>query len=318
MDELHKGVEFSKRGKLALVLGTTMMVQPACLLPEYVCSNPGGKMIICNLQRTPYDSDASLVVRGHLDDFFHLVMLELGLPIPEFKLARQFFNDSNNAAGQTTLVSIPWNYEDKIDRKHKEKIEENERKLKELRQARLSVAQQGSNALTRGENPYQRSTITNESNEHAVLSLPSLQLLFISNCTNCEYTVNDRCKKVVIESCRGLSLIIKGKILTECLEIINSNNVRVTLETRAGTVTCDKCDDVALNFASENQVELVAWAQVRNATMKVEGKEVDLTGLNTVNYEKDQVITKKTETGEFISTLPRKDAQGRIVGQVPI
>jgi len=69
-DELNEAIRQSKKGDLALVLDTTMMVQPACLLPKYIYKKPKGKMVICNLQTTPYDKAAALRIQGHIDDMW--------------------------------------------------------------------------------------------------------------------------------------------------------------------------------------------------------------------------------------------------------
>jgi len=51
--EFNKAISYSKDATLALVLGTSMKVSPACNLPEAVYKKPNGKLVIVNLQRTP-------------------------------------------------------------------------------------------------------------------------------------------------------------------------------------------------------------------------------------------------------------------------
>jgi len=73
-------------------------------------------MVICNLQRTQFDDFASLIIRGHIDDIFHLVMEELGIEIP-----------MTTPEGYEVTP-----YEDKIDEKHLKKVREMNEKLNEL------------------------------------------------------------------------------------------------------------------------------------------------------------------------------------------
>ena len=46
----QRAFEQSMKGDVALVLGTSMRVAPACNLPEPIYQQNGGKMIIINLQ----------------------------------------------------------------------------------------------------------------------------------------------------------------------------------------------------------------------------------------------------------------------------
>jgi len=81
-DEINKARAAVKPCDLALVLGTSMRVSPACNLPEASYKN-GGHLVICNLQKTPYDKYAALVIHAKTDDVMTLLMEELKLEIPK-------------------------------------------------------------------------------------------------------------------------------------------------------------------------------------------------------------------------------------------
>jgi len=76
-NEWKKAVQNARKSDVALVLGTSMNVQPAASLPYKTLSNPGGKLFIVNLQRTPYDGQATLKVYATTDIFMDLLMKEL-------------------------------------------------------------------------------------------------------------------------------------------------------------------------------------------------------------------------------------------------
>jgi NAD+-dependent protein deacetylase sirtuin 6 len=80
-EEFDNAVKNSKICDLALVLGTSMRVTPACELP---LMNKKAKLVICNLQKTPYDEVAEMVVHSKIDQFLQLLMDELGYSIPDF------------------------------------------------------------------------------------------------------------------------------------------------------------------------------------------------------------------------------------------
>jgi len=81
--ELEITAEHANKSDFALVLGTSMLVRPACMFPEYAVSN-GGKMVIVNLQKTPYDDQCHVVIRERTDKVMQMLFAELGMTIPEY------------------------------------------------------------------------------------------------------------------------------------------------------------------------------------------------------------------------------------------
>lgn len=77
-DEWTSAVSNARASDVAVVLGTSMNVQPAASLPDK-CLENGGKLFIVNLQRTPYDEFASAKIYAKTDDFAFALMAELGL-----------------------------------------------------------------------------------------------------------------------------------------------------------------------------------------------------------------------------------------------
>lgn len=79
-NELTDATKASKECDVALVLGSSMSVSPACLLPTYT----QGDLVIVNLQITDFDKRSSLRVFGKCDEFMKMLMEELELKIDEF------------------------------------------------------------------------------------------------------------------------------------------------------------------------------------------------------------------------------------------
>ena len=61
MQEVELAWEHTDQADLAIVLGSSLKVGPACDMPVKVAKN-GGKLVIINLQRTPFDGRAALVL----------------------------------------------------------------------------------------------------------------------------------------------------------------------------------------------------------------------------------------------------------------
>jgi len=74
--DLEKATIHSKKSEVTLVLGTSMRVSPACQLPFY---NKNSKMILVNLQTTPYDENSTVRSFSKTDIFMKLLMKELNL-----------------------------------------------------------------------------------------------------------------------------------------------------------------------------------------------------------------------------------------------
>jgi len=85
LKELESTQNHASQSDFALVLGTSMRVQPACSFPSQAVKN-GGKMVIVNLQKTPFDGECFLIIRERTDKVMELLMKELKLEVPQYHL----------------------------------------------------------------------------------------------------------------------------------------------------------------------------------------------------------------------------------------
>lgn len=87
-DVIRAGFREAERADLCLVLGSSLRVTPAAHIPRDV-KRHGEKLVIVNLQRTPYDDTADLVIHGLCDQVMRLLMSKLDIPIQPFTLKRR-------------------------------------------------------------------------------------------------------------------------------------------------------------------------------------------------------------------------------------
>ena len=80
-EDYHKGVQHGNSSDLMLALGSSLLVSPANDMARGAIYNKGN-LVICNLQKTALDKEASLVIHCKLDDLFTRLMAKLELPIP--------------------------------------------------------------------------------------------------------------------------------------------------------------------------------------------------------------------------------------------
>ena len=101
-EELENAEIQSKEADLAIVLGTSLRVSPACNLPLLI--KPEAKLVICNLQKTPFDKNSnSMVIHARCDDLMRNLMEILEVLIPDFIFDMQFKFTISSA---TKLVKI--------------------------------------------------------------------------------------------------------------------------------------------------------------------------------------------------------------------
>jgi len=69
----ERSLELTRKTDLFLVLGSSLQVSPANVLPD-VALRAGTKLVIINLTPTPYDRDAVLIIRDKVGDFASLAL----------------------------------------------------------------------------------------------------------------------------------------------------------------------------------------------------------------------------------------------------
>ncbi|GJP37712.1 hypothetical protein CLOM_g22136 [Closterium sp. NIES-68] len=81
--ELSRAEEECSQADLVLCLATSLQITPAANLPLRALRN-GGRMVIVNLQKTPKDKKASLVIGARVDQVMAHLMACLHLTVPPF------------------------------------------------------------------------------------------------------------------------------------------------------------------------------------------------------------------------------------------
>ncbi|CAG9329276.1 unnamed protein product [Blepharisma stoltei] len=84
---LEKAFQMASISDLCLAMGSSLRVTPAANIPELVGKQ--GRLVIVNLQKTPLDRKAQLVIHAMCDTVMEKLMERLGLEIPQFRLVRR-------------------------------------------------------------------------------------------------------------------------------------------------------------------------------------------------------------------------------------
>jgi mono-ADP-ribosyltransferase sirtuin 6 len=73
--DFERATDQCEQADLVICLGTSLRIEPAGSLPTFA-----KKFVIVNLQETPYDDEAELIVRAPVDDVMNEVLTQLGHP----------------------------------------------------------------------------------------------------------------------------------------------------------------------------------------------------------------------------------------------
>ncbi|KAJ3456654.1 hypothetical protein MRS44_016677 [Fusarium solani] len=101
--------DHAEKADLCLVLGSSLTVTPASGIPQICGMRRNAKLVICNLQNTPFDHISEMRVYSEADNLMTRVMQGLGLPIPTFILKRRLIitaETDGNGRQSLTLSGI--------------------------------------------------------------------------------------------------------------------------------------------------------------------------------------------------------------------
>lgn len=76
VEEVRKAVDFSQSCDFFMVVGSTLLVQPAALMPDYAKRN-GAFLAIINLSDTPYDRVCDTLIHGKAGDVLQKILREV-------------------------------------------------------------------------------------------------------------------------------------------------------------------------------------------------------------------------------------------------
>ena len=72
-EDFERATKQCEQADLAICLGTSLRIEPAGSLPTFA-----KQFVIVNLQETPYDDEATLIVRAPVDEVMNQVLTQLG------------------------------------------------------------------------------------------------------------------------------------------------------------------------------------------------------------------------------------------------
>jgi len=315
--EINPAIEQSEKADLALVLGTSMKVSPACNLPK-MCFKNHGKLVICNLQKTPFDMVSTIKMHVPTDIVMHLLLAELGLldeipkltpegyPIehPAPYNARELQEKSNT---QMQKIATPSNGSgSRANGPVNGTVDDNPNNggYVSALVGRLS----GIN-LRPGARPA--SFVEGKNGEKTeIASAQRSDLLFVRACTDCEFAISKLTTKLIVESVNSTTISVNESILTGTCEIISCQNATIIFNVMVPTITVDKSTNCTIAFdeaAYGIRKPQIFWSQCTDLKLKVGAQEHLIPTAATLRPQADP------ETAQFRSTWNNSSVQTEFI-----
>merc|ERR1712130_727751 len=114
---------------------------------------------------------------------------------------------------------------------------------------------------------------------------------------NSEFTVEKACTKVMIEGCTNCTIRLNAAVNTETVEIWNSDDTTLLINTRVKTLQADLCKNLTSTFAEKSFFTQIIWAGMENYKIAIGDESLD-TGIETIDRE--EVPDFKERFDQFI------------------
>eukprot|EP01101_Sappina_pedata_P004690 TRINITY_DN2029_c0_g1_i1.p1 TRINITY_DN2029_c0_g1~~TRINITY_DN2029_c0_g1_i1.p1 ORF type:complete len:332 (+),score=185.05 TRINITY_DN2029_c0_g1_i1:28-996(+) len=140
-------------------------------------------------------------------------------------------------------------------------------------------------AIGRGDKATDAKFIVNQTGKKEILNKDNLRIkstLYIKDCTDCEFTVDAKCVKVMIEGCTNVTLNLNSIITTSVAEVWKCNNVSIFIRSRIDTFQVDMSTKVLMDYQKRDMINSIIWAGVHDLNISIPdgagGRELFKTG----------------------------------------
>jgi len=102
---LTLGQQNCESADLCLAMGSSLRVSPACSMP-LACAERGGNLVIVNLQKTPIDDAATMVIHAKCDDVMKMLIAKMGYQIPVWQMKKRLEVSLVEAGSKISLRGV--------------------------------------------------------------------------------------------------------------------------------------------------------------------------------------------------------------------
>jgi hypothetical protein len=164
----------------------------------------------------------------------------------------------------------------------------------------------GTGAVDSSLAPYNK--LTGVTQEIAAGSVAADATVFFSGCTNCVFTVNATCSKIMVQSCSNLTLTVNSKVVTACLEMWKCADVTLMFNTNLGTMQLDNSENINITISVKENFKQLVWAATETLKLSFGDDATQYVGGFAQEKETDARLEK--EIDQFIV---RTDPLGKVI-----
>jgi len=124
------------------------------------------------------------------------------------------------------------------------------------------------------------------------------ELIYFRKCSNCNFEVDGRAAKLIIEACEGCSLTITCDVISGTMEVINSSNIKTDTKALIPTVTVDNTNNCTLVVPAK-------WATGRGLGGLYTSKSNEITVVKSLPDETQQTFKVELPAETPISEFAR-------------
>jgi hypothetical protein len=137
--------------------------------------------------------------------------------------------------------------------------------------------------------------------------------VFIAKCEDTEITLKPMCTKIMMHGCKGVKLTCAGVVLTNTLEVWNSNDITIEInEVLIATLQIDVVNNVDITFSRKKLFHKLIWAAVGDYTIRFKD-DADATFCN--GYQKMVARYPDEEFQEKIAQFIDSLVDGQVVSE---
>eukprot|EP01089_Gocevia_fonbrunei_P018282 TRINITY_DN6147_c0_g1_i1.p1 TRINITY_DN6147_c0_g1~~TRINITY_DN6147_c0_g1_i1.p1 ORF type:complete len:263 (+),score=56.12 TRINITY_DN6147_c0_g1_i1:328-1116(+) len=116
--------------------------------------------------------------------------------------------------------------------------------------------------------------------------LKDSETLYFKFCDDCEYIVDAKCTKILIESCKNTKITIKGTVITATLEVWKCEGVELHILSKVLTLQADLCRGLKVHYSSKNNYDRTIWAGVFDFHLSFgDHEDIEKKGLDQMKEE---------------------------------
>jgi len=127
--------------------------------------------------------------------------------------------------------------------------------------------------------------------------------LYIKGCEDCEINYSAKCTKIMIEGCRRCKVSLKGRIITNIVEVWKCADFKLALTAEVKTLQLDICRNLSLGYATRDLLHNIVWAGVYNLSIAFDDEPHFTPYVSGFDHMKDQYPDLSPITDQFFVRL---------------